>query len=408
MNKLINTLLFCFAVAIVDAQTLDAYLQEAEANSPMLQASKAEVEAAWQRVPQFGLPDPTLRVSALGQMAETRVGQQMTRISLEQMFPWFGTLAAQKNMAALNARAAFELYQDARNKLFYQVRAAYYPLYEVRRQVILQMANREILATYKTLATSRFESGRGRLADVLRVDIMLQEIDTDIKLLQTKEQPLLVAFNRLLNRDDNTGVVIDSLLSITPIHTPAYDSILANNPQLTALQQKQAAARAQENVARKQGLPNLGVGIEYIVVAERPGMTFEDNGKDSYMPMVSVTLPIYRKKYNAAASEARYVQQSYKAMQQATGNMLIAEFEMARYDLDRSREEATLYSQQIVRTQQVIELLLTSFGNGEGDIEEILRMQQDMLNYKLNEVTSITNYYQAAARLQYIAGTGAR
>ncbi|NJM25553.1 MAG: TolC family protein [Bacteroidia bacterium] len=165
---------------------------------------------------------------------------------------------------------------------------------------------------------------------------------------------------------------------------------------------------AQEAVAVKQRMPSLGVGVEYIVVAERPGMTFEDNGKDSYMPMVSVSLPIYRKKYDASIKEARYMQQSYKAMKQATGNMLIAEFEMARYELDRSREEFMLYGQQVTRTQQVIDLLMTSFGNGDTGIEEILRMQQDLLKYKLNEVTSIKNYYLAYARLQYLAGANAR
>ncbi|NJM25554.1 MAG: TolC family protein [Bacteroidia bacterium] len=238
MNKIVNTILLFLASVSAGAQTLDAYLREAEANSPVLAASKAEADAALQRVPQFGLPDPTLKVSALGQMAETRVGQQMTRVSLEQMFPWFGTLAAQKNAAALNAQAAFDLHLEARNKLFYQVRSAYYPLFEVRSQIELQKANRDILATYKTLATSRFESGRGKLADVLRVDIMLHEIDTEIKLLETREHPLRIAFNRLLNREDDAQVTSDMGLSIITTPALAHDSILTNNPQLLALQQK--------------------------------------------------------------------------------------------------------------------------------------------------------------------------
>jgi outer membrane protein, heavy metal efflux system len=47
------------------------------------------------------------------------------------MFPWFGTLKAQGDAAALLAEAKYQSFLDARNQLFYQVAAAYHPLYEL-------------------------------------------------------------------------------------------------------------------------------------------------------------------------------------------------------------------------------------------------------------------------------------
>jgi outer membrane protein TolC len=113
----IIVLAFAFLASINnDAQTLDDYLAIAEKNNPQLKAKLQEFEAAIQRVPQVSsLPDPSLNVSAFGQMVETRVGQQMARFSLSQMFPWFGTLAAQKDAAALAAEAQYAAYLDARN-----------------------------------------------------------------------------------------------------------------------------------------------------------------------------------------------------------------------------------------------------------------------------------------------------
>ena len=117
---------------------LDQYIKVAVQNNPGLKASRAEFEAAMQRTAQMGsLDDPNFRVSSFGQMVETRTGQQMARFSLEQMFPWFGTLREQRNAAALNAESVFESFKNDQNELIFNVKEAYYPLYEIDEAIRL-------------------------------------------------------------------------------------------------------------------------------------------------------------------------------------------------------------------------------------------------------------------------------
>ena len=123
----------------VYAQTLDDYFQVAAENNPGLLSKYKNFEAAMQRVTQLSsLPDPNLSFGYFISPVETRVGPQQARFSLTQMFPWFGTLSFQEEAASLSAEAKYQEFLDARNKLYYQVAASYYPLYELEKLISIE------------------------------------------------------------------------------------------------------------------------------------------------------------------------------------------------------------------------------------------------------------------------------
>ncbi|HCX21226.1 MAG TPA: TolC family protein, partial [Cytophagales bacterium] len=198
---------------LANAQSLDEYFKIAAENNPGLQAKYKSFEAAMERVAQVSsLPDPNLSFGYFISPVETRVGPQRARFSLTQMFPWFGTLKAQEDVATLMAEAKYQEFLDARNKLLYQVAAAYYPLYELKRLVEIENENISILSSYKDIASVKFQNGKGAMVDVLRVDIMLKDAATNLSILEQKKKPLETRFNKLLNRQEaDTIIVQDSL-----------------------------------------------------------------------------------------------------------------------------------------------------------------------------------------------------
>lgn len=403
MNRYtINLILFIASISTGFGQaSLDEYVEFALQNNPGLKASHTEFEAAMQKVPQMGtLEDPNLRVSAFGQMVETRTGAQLLNLSLEQMFPWFGTLKEQRNAAALNAEAVFESYKSDQNELILSVKEAYFPLYEIDEAIRLNEENLKILESFKTIAISKFQNGAGKLSDALRVDLMTNDINTDIGILKEKRKTQVIAFNKLLNRNESEDVIVTPY---TGIEAPAISrDSLSNNPQLEVLRKKVLAAQAQERLAEKQSMPKLGVGVQYIVTQKRPEMTFSDNGQDAYMAMFSMSLPIYRKKYKASIRESQFMQTSFTEMQTEVENNLIAQYEMASFELSRVKQQVDLYSKQVAQTKQIITLLLTAYGNDKADFEEILTMQQTLLKYELLEITAKKEYAVAIAKLEYL------
>jgi outer membrane protein TolC len=132
-------------------------------------------------------------------------------------------------------------------------------------------------------------------------------------------------------------------------------------------------------------------------------MNFEDNGKDAYMPMLTVSLPIYRKKYKAAVNEAQHMQRAFVEMKTAVTNDLTTEFEMALFERNKSKSEIDLYDHQIDQTDRVVSLLVTGFSNSGTDFEEILMMQQTLLKYKISKIAARKNVLIADAKLMYLS-----
>src|SRR5699024_12030465 len=103
----------------IKGQTIDEYFKIATEQNPGLQAQYKMFEAALERIPQASaLEDPSLSVGYYIPSMETLMGKQIADISLSQMFPWFGTLKARGDRAALLADAQYQAFLDAKNKLY--------------------------------------------------------------------------------------------------------------------------------------------------------------------------------------------------------------------------------------------------------------------------------------------------
>jgi len=386
------------------SQTLEEYFKIAAENNPGLLSQYKEFEAVLQKVPQVStLPDPSLSFGYFVSPVETRVGPQKARFSLTQMFPWFGTLKTQGDAVALMAEAKYQSFLDAKNKLYYEVSAAYFPLYELQEWMKIEERNIEILESYKTISNSKFKNGVGTLVDVLRVDIFLKESQTNLEILKKKERPLLATFNKLLNRSDFEPVTISETLEIDMLSFDnGKNSLLVDHPLLNSLELKVKAVEASERAAIKQGFPKIGLGLDYVMVDKRNDMVVPDNGKDVLMPMVTLSLPIFRKKYKAAVKETQLMQESYTLQKTEMTNSLLSNYEMAFFDIEQQTELVLLFDEQITESEQALNLLFTSYGNSGKDFEEVLRMQQQLLKYDKLKITALKQYKIALAKLNYI------
>jgi len=391
---------------LANAQEMDNYFKIAAESNPGLQAKFKKFEAAMQKVTQASsLPDPSLSIGYFISPVETRVGPQRARFSLTQVFPWFGTLKAQAEAATLLAESNYQEFLDARNRLFYQVSAAYYPLVELQRFIAIEEENVRILSSYKAITTVQFQNGKGAMVDVLRVDIMLNDATTNLSILRKKRKPLETRFNKLLNRTADEQIIIqDSLLSIDLPRDYRRDSLFTSNPILDELELKIEASKANEIVAIKQGLPKFGVGLDYVIVGKRTDMSLPENGKDVFMPMVTVSLPIFRGKYKAAQKEAQLMQESYSLQKEEVSNKLSSSYDMIWFEMEKQKDLIQLFEDQIVESEQSLSLLFTSFSNSGKEFEEVLRMQQQLLKYQKMKASALSEFHIALAELNYITG----
>jgi outer membrane protein TolC len=181
----------------VSAQNeLTTYLETAAENNPGLKVKFNEYMAALEKVPQVGaLPDPTFAFGYFIQPVETRVGPQQAKISASQMFPWFGTLSSRENSVEAMAKAKYEVFEEAKSKLFYDVKSTYYNLFFMHQAIDITIENIDILASFKGLANIKVESGSASAVDAYRVQMEINDLENQLALLKDNAQVLSVKFN---------------------------------------------------------------------------------------------------------------------------------------------------------------------------------------------------------------------
>ncbi|MCF8246378.1 MAG: TolC family protein [Saprospiraceae bacterium] len=392
-----------------NAQTLENYLQIAAENNPGIRAKQTEFQAALQKLPQAkSLPDPTVNAAFFLSPMMLPMGNQLGSISAMQMFPWPGSLDAMENEAARMAEVKLQAVAVAQNELFFKVKSAWYPLFELEEQIRIQRENLRVLETDKELATVKFQQGQAPMVDAIRADIMMDEVKTEIAILEQKRKPLEIAFNQLLARDAASPVTISGSLPEPVVGAAARrDSLVGNNPMLAVFDKQIQVAKAEEKVADFMRKPMIGGGLQYMPLVKRKShdVHIEPNtGKDMFMPMVSVTVPIWNKKYNAAVEERRLMQVMYADMKQDMQNELAAMYEMSFYEVEKMAQMVELLNLQMAKTQQAIDLMMAAYSNAGQDFDEILRLQQQLFRYRMEKVSAQTEYQLALVKLDYLTG----
>ncbi|MFO7524562.1 MAG: TolC family protein [Ignavibacteriaceae bacterium] len=466
INKIISSgLLFLFIGLTVSAQTLEDYLKIAAENNPGLKSKFYSYQASLERVPQSGsLPDPQLSFGIFIEPMQRFMGNQVAEISVMQMFPWFGTLGSAEDEATAMAKAKYEEFNELKTMLFYEVKATWYALYLLQKEISITEENIEILKTLEEISISRLKSGEtdgtsgssgsgkmpnektsgtpgnsgsmsgmdgattssgtksgnvktenmdntsgmgrgGSMVDVLRIQIEINELKNKLTLLNDSKQPLLAQFNKLINKSLNEFVNIPD--SVTPAPLPASiaempDSIRLNNPMILMLQQEEKAYIAQREMNMKMGFPMIGLGLQYSIFKQRPGNMME--AKNMIMPMVTVSLPIWRGKYDGAIKEAEFLHYSTGLRKEETSNQLMVSYEEALKDFRDAERRNELYQQQTRLAQQVLDILLVQYTTAGSDFEEVLRMQQQLLDYRLRSLDAVVDQNIAAAMLERLMG----
>ena len=463
--------LLIFSVVVfayqLQGQSLEAYLTLAGQNNPYLKAKYTEYYSALERVPQAGgLPDPELSfamfISKEGLYMERFMGQQLSDISVMQMFPWFGSLGAAKNEATYMAQMKFASFQEARINLYHDVRSTWFKLYQVDQELKLLEQEKEILKTYEQLALTRFKTGTsgnsapmsnntaspttastsssgnmggmnmgnataatpasstsgmggmqggssGSMVDVLLIQLQQKELETRMEILKASRKPLETRFNNLLKRSIAEPIVIADTLSSTSLPASLsviQDSVIQNHPMVKMYEWDEKAREAQQRMATLMGRPMIGVGLSYMVFRPRYDEMLSENmgGENMFMPMVTVTLPIYRKKYTAQRKEAAFLQQSATQNKEAAQLDLLSELENLLNEYENSNKQLALVNEQIAITHQAIRLMTTSYSTGGSGMEEILRLRQALLNYQQQQISSITEQHIAVSGITKLMG----
>ncbi len=249
-------------------------------------------------------------------------------------------------------------------------------------------------------------SGKNDMVNLLRVQIEIHDLENRIALLQDQLTTDKVSFNRYINRAPSSEVFTEDSLTEVPVPSDILtlaDS-LVNHPMVKMYEAESEANAAKLKMLTRMGYPMVGLGLNYSMIQKRDGVPPMMNGNDMIMPMISLTLPIYRKKYKAMRHEAELMSDAYTVSAENVTNDLRVNFQETMQNMNDASRRIKLYSDQAMLADKSVQLLITSFSTGGTDFEEVLRMEQQLLDYQFKKVEAVVDKNTSIARLVYLTG----
>lgn len=403
MKRLYIILFTLLVFGISNAQQLDILIDEALANNPEIQTFELKHQVAKEKVNEANtLPNTQLGVGYFVSEPETRTGAQRFKISAKQMLPSFGAITVRENYINSLADAVYEDITIVKRKLVASVSQSYYNLYAIKEKQVVLDENIELLKTYEELALTSVEVGKASAVDVLRLQMRQNELKQLRQILEQNYLAELTTFNKLLNRDKNTEVIIVNGL-VMPLEGELINSDnLALHPELLKYDKLYTSVEQSELLNQKESNPMLGFGLDYIAVSERPNMDFSDNGKDIVMPMVSVSIPIFNNKYKSKSKQNELKQQEILAQKESRLNTLETLLDKAIKSSNSARISYDTQTKNLKQAKDAETILVKSYETGTIDFNDVLDVQELQLKFQMNQIESIKNYYLQRTIINYL------
>lgn len=393
----------------VQADELHDYLAEAAQNNPGLEAAFNNWKAALEQVPQVkALPDPRFTYSYFIQEVETRVGPQRQRFGISQVFPWFGKLSLRGSVAMEAAEAERQKYEQAKLKLFYRVKSAFFEYAYLNHSVEITRQHLILLQNMEQVARTRFETGGMPQSSLIQLQVELGKLDDKLRTLEALRTPASVRLSSALNRKDDTVLPWPQAIEATPAVFADSDAqrwLKESSPelkQMDAMIRKETGAAA---LAHKERYPDIMIGLETIQTgdARMPGIS--DSGKDPLMASVSINLPIWFGKLKAGEQQAAYRRAAAEGMLADSENRLNADLQMALYTFRDAERKVSLYRDTLIpKAQQSLEVTREAFESGRVEFTSLIEAQRTLLEFQLSADRAVADREIRLAEIEMLTG----
>jgi len=373
-------------------QQLETYIEQAITNNPNVQTVEKQHAIATERISESrSLPNTDFSAGYMFGKEEMPMMWQ-GEFSVMQMLPWFGTLSAREQYATAVAEADFLEIAIAKRKIAMTLSQSYYRLYEIAKKQEVLDANIQLLQVYEQMALTSVEVGQASAVSVLRLQMRQNDLRERKEVLAQDYAAELTVFNTIMNRNQDAPVTIADSLVISENDIEIDFERLNVHPELTKFEQLNNVVTQADAHNKKESAPQLGVGMEYMLFTEMPDMV---------MPMVSISIPIFNKKYKSISRQNKLKYEALDIQKQAIQNSFTSELQSAIRSRNAARIRLETQTKNLKDADNATEILFRNYETGTIDFKEVLDVQELQLQFQLSRIEAIGDYLKQSSIIDY-------
>lgn len=387
---------------------LSELIQEALTENPQIKAAEQEWQAALKKIPQVkSLPDPMLSYSYFGQSVETRLGPQRNKISISQMFPFFGKLSIKGDVANSQAWIIEAQYRAVKEDVMLKVKQAFFSLYWFDKALKISQEEKEVLQRLVGIAQKKYETGQATQQDVLKAQLEISKVLDKILSLNQGRKAVAAEMNALLNRPAETTVGIVDEIVVPGIQfelAELYEWAKENRPELIKAQHLIARNEKSLKLAKKNYLPDFRIMFDYIDIGG--GTTASpDDGRNAWMGSIGINIPIWRKRLRAAEAEEATKLGASEDLYRNIENETFSRVNELFFEAKTVEEQIKLYQYSLLpQAEQSFKASEMGYLSGKVDFLNLLESERMILMIKTGYHKAISDLNKSLAKLERIVG----
>jgi Cu(I)/Ag(I) efflux system membrane protein CusA/SilA len=391
--------------------TLNTYKLEALSSHPNLLSKWNEIATSEFQARSIGIMDPTVSIGVFAAPIETALGAQTARISINQSVPFPNSLKLQRlTLEALIEAREFGYLEEV-ERHFLEMDKEWASIYTETMRITFLDQQLDVLNELTQLLTTFNSEGYSTNRKILEIELQEKTLD------QQREEAFLVRsqhvrnFNRLRNApitdsliyperletNVDSGNVVDGFDGFDPQAEWTYSTNhngtsmgddssaihLLKSPGIQRLQAIVESKKLDLNSAELSRYPSLGVGLDYISIAEKPGQVgIQNNGKDAVLAKVSFSLPITQKRKRAAIQS--------KA----------SELSVSDYRFQAHLIEVKTALERWITSLEINEIQQTKIADQMAIIDELLSLEQQAIEAEQGDLSRYFEYLNRKLRLK--------
>ena len=402
------SLVAVFSASAAELSTLTDYIAHGVANNPGLKAAHQKHQAALEKIPQArALPDPKLMATHFVEDIQTRTGPQQNQVFLSQTVPWFGKLRLRGAVASKEAEAIEHAYEAQVLMLARDIGVAYYDYAYLGEATRITSEVLELLTRLEETVREKVRGG-GDLAPLLRLEVELAKTRDALQGLEKQRASQSADLHALLGlrgADLADWPGLAGLKHGRQKRSGLVQQLLAENPELKALQSRIEKAAEAVALAKKSPLPDptIGAGVFDTGAALNPATT--GSGDDPWAIQISFSIPLGMKKYKAQRREAEANYEAAKQILTDRENGLLAQLERTLRDLNEVEDRIALYDETLLpKARQAVEVTESSYKADRSSILDLIDSERTLLEIERTYQRAVADHHKGHVLLQTLTG----
>lgn len=393
---------------------LDDYVRYAMQHNPDLAAAFYRWRAAVERLPQVRtLPDPRISLALVLDEVDRSAEYMGERYTLEQMFPWFGKLSLDGDMALARSQAEAQRFEAQRLQLVDRVHRAFFEYAFQHHAVAINRENLALLVRLESVVREMFRTGAPGLADLMRIQTEIGRLDDQLRASKDLLGVMAAELNASLGRSvhatlpDVPGPPSMHPIPVLPEQPDDWWLNLARfrSPELAATRHEAREQDHAVDLARRNYYPDITVGLEYARDASARIAMIDEGGTDMLAGMLAVNVPIWRQKYAAGVRESMARHAMANRNLQGRINQLETDLKLALYGHRDSLRKLTLYGDTLLpMARRTLAATETAYRVGSAGFTELIDAQRVLLEFSLAHERAAADRAQTYSRIQALVG----